>query len=177
MATFTSTYHHTCYPAIDPASPLNSQAGHTVLITGATRGIGLASARAYITAGAARVIVLSRQELSLGSTIENLKKTKPAGSTTEILGRQVSIDSAESISKLWDGFEKAGIEVDVLVLNAAKAENYAPILANGSSFTWSFFETNVLSSLRMTEHFMQQGPSEGKVRMPCLQISFNGPQN
>jgi len=37
---FTKTYHHEAYPAIDPARPDLSARGKTILITGGGKGIG-----------------------------------------------------------------------------------------------------------------------------------------
>jgi NADP-dependent 3-hydroxy acid dehydrogenase YdfG len=162
MANVTSVFHHSPYEAISPSSPHNSQSGKTVLITGSTSGIGLATAQAFITAGAGRVIILSRQESLLTSAIQTLENSKPASSSTQILGREVFINDSESVKKLWRDLKETGIEVDILVLNAAKT-GQSPILSMGSSHTWNYFETNVLSSLRMTEQFMQQGSSESKV--------------
>jgi NAD(P)-dependent dehydrogenase (short-subunit alcohol dehydrogenase family) len=162
MAYFTNTYHHKSYPAISPSSPLNSQSGKTVLITGSSSGIGFATAQAFIVAKAARVVILSRQESTLTPAVKKLEASKPTESSTQILGRVASINSAESLAKLWEGLKEDGVAVDILVLNAAKTGK-SPILAMGSSHTWDYFETNVLSGLRMAEHFMKQGSSEGKV--------------
>jgi NAD(P)-dependent dehydrogenase (short-subunit alcohol dehydrogenase family) len=162
MASFTKTFHHSSYPAISPSSPLNSHKGHTVLITGSSSGVGLATAQAFVVAGAARVIILSRQSSLLTSAIETLEASKAAGSSTQIIGRVLSIVNLDGIAELWQALKNDDIGVDILVLNAAKTGD-SPILEKGSSYTWEFFETNVLSSLRMAEKFSQQGPSEGKV--------------
>jgi short-subunit dehydrogenase len=163
MAIFTKAFHHTSYPEISPSSSINSQSGKTVLITGSSAGIGLATAEAFIIARASRVIILSRQESFLASALQTLENSRPVGSTTQILGRTVSINDIESIKSLWDDFKIDGIEVNILILNAAKTGK-SPIMEMGSSQTWEFFETNILSSLRMTEKFMQQG-SAGKVQV------------
>jgi NADP-dependent 3-hydroxy acid dehydrogenase YdfG len=165
MASFTKAFHHTSYPAIAPSSSINSHSGSTVLITGSSAGIGLATAEAFIIARASRVIILSRQESLLASALQTLEHSRPVGSTTQILGRTVSINDRDSIEVLWDDFTSNGIEVNILILNAAKTGN-SPIMRMGSSQTWDFFETNILSGLRMTEKFMQQG-SAGKV-YACL---------
>jgi hypothetical protein len=163
MASFTKVFHHTSYSDISPSSSLNSHSGSTVLITGSSAGIGLATAEAFIIARASRVIILSRQESLLASALQTLETSRPVGSATQILGRTVSINDIESIQALWDDFQIDGIEVNILVLNAAKTGN-SPIMEMGSSKTWEFFETNILSGLRMTEKFMQQG-SAGKVKV------------
>lgn len=162
MATFTKKFHHNSYPAISPSSPLNSHQGDTILITGSSAGIGLATAKAFIVSGATRVIILSRQQSLLSPALQYLEESRPLDSTTEVLGRQVSITNKESIARLWKDLNTDGINVNILVLNAAKT-GHSPILAMGSSNTWEYFETNVLSSLLMTEHFMNQAPEVPKV--------------
>ena len=50
-----------------------SLAGKTAVITGSTRGFGLAIARAYALAGA-RVVVASRSQASVDQAIESLRQ-------------------------------------------------------------------------------------------------------
>lgn len=162
MATVTKIFHHDSYLAISPVAPQNSHSGHTVMITGSSSGIGLATAQAFVTAGATGVIILSRQQSLLDAALEQLEASKPIGSSTKIHGRVVSIASPESIEGLWKSLKAEGIDVDILVLNAGKTGD-SPVLAMGSKHTWDYFETNVLAGLRMTEKLMQQGQEHGKV--------------
>lgn len=57
----TKTYRASPYPAISPTKPENNLTGQTVLITGGATGIGLASTKAFAAAGAARIILVSRE--------------------------------------------------------------------------------------------------------------------
>lgn len=159
MATFTKVYHNDVYPAIDPRNPLNSQSGRTVMVTGSTSGIGFAAAEAFVKASAARVVILSRQQPTLDAAVSKLKISS---SSTEIVGRIVDISDESSIKSLWSGLKKDGIDIDVLILNAAQTGN-APLLSEGVARTWKYFETNVLAGLRMIEKFTSQGPKTGKV--------------
>jgi FlaA1/EpsC-like NDP-sugar epimerase len=87
MATFTKIIHRKPYPAIEPASPANSQAGKTILITGAASGIGIEIARAFIKASAIRVILVSRRLDTLTNAVADLESSKPENSSTIILSR------------------------------------------------------------------------------------------
>ena len=162
MATVTSIYRRKPYAAIDPTSPANSHSGRTVLITGSTSGIGLATAGAFIKASAATVIILGRREAVLSDALEKLETSRPKGSVTKILGRVCDITKQDDADRLWKELKQDGFEVDILILNAALATQVG-VLLEGTEATWKLFETNVLANLRMTERFLAQGPRHGKV--------------
>jgi NADP-dependent 3-hydroxy acid dehydrogenase YdfG len=162
MATVTSTYRRKSYAAIDPTSPANSHSGRTVLITGSTSGIGLATAGAFIKASAATVIILGRREAVLSDALEKLETSRPKGSVTKILGHVCDITKQDDVDRLWKELKQDGVEVDILILNAALATQVG-VLLEGTEVTWKLFETNVLANLRMSERFLAQGPHNGKV--------------
>jgi len=56
------TPHHDTYPFISPSLFTNSLTGKTVLITGASRGIGYATALAFAGAGASVAAVARTKE-------------------------------------------------------------------------------------------------------------------
>jgi len=62
-ADFVPTIHHDTYPAIDPATKSDLTGKH-VFITGASKGIGRATACAYAKAGAAAIGLGARSDLS-----------------------------------------------------------------------------------------------------------------
>jgi len=45
---FTKTVHRDQYPSIDPASPKLSQKGKTIIVTGASQGIGKVSLSPFV---------------------------------------------------------------------------------------------------------------------------------
>jgi short-subunit dehydrogenase len=161
MTTLTKEHHRKPYPAISPSSSLNSHSGHTILITGSSSGIGLEVAKAFITASASLVIILGRRQELLSIAVEELKAYLPAKSETKVFARKCDIGNGEEMEKLWGELKREGIEVDVMVLNAAKT---GPMTVNSDwKKVWEFYEVNVLANLRMTEKFLAQGPEMGKV--------------
>ncbi|UKZ56665.1 hypothetical protein TrVGV298_010505 [Trichoderma virens] len=115
----TDKAHKASYPAISPSRPALSQAGRTVLITGGSGGIGYGIALAFAAAGADRVIIVGREEAKQRGAALSLATDAGPDSHTKFEGRAASPASPESIDSLWDALESEGIQVDVLVLNAA----------------------------------------------------------
>jgi NAD(P)-dependent dehydrogenase (short-subunit alcohol dehydrogenase family) len=59
---FTPTIHHDTYPAIDPTRQASLRGRH-VFITGASRGIGRATALSFAKAGASAIAIGARSDL------------------------------------------------------------------------------------------------------------------
>ena len=157
----TNTTHRTPYPAVDPSRPELSQKGRTVLITGGSAGIGFAIAKAFIVASAAAVIITGRRQEQLGIAISALTEVAAATTGTRIIGEQTDIADPECIDKLWADLAGKSINVDVLVLNAARFATVGTILNLGCSHVWKSFEFNVRSLLLHTEKFHNQPKGNG----------------
>jgi NAD(P)-dependent dehydrogenase (short-subunit alcohol dehydrogenase family) len=72
------TAHHSVYPAIDPKSALRETAkDKVVFITGASRGIGQATAIAFAEAGAAAIYLTARSRDALEQTHALVSKANP----------------------------------------------------------------------------------------------------
>ncbi|CVK86298.1 related to peroxisomal short-chain alcohol dehydrogenase [Fusarium mangiferae] len=123
-------YHKKPYQAIDPTLPALQQTGRTVIVTGGNSGIGYAIARSFVKANAARVIILGRRKDVVASAAAKLQE---------------------------EGYQfGSGTFVDVLVLSAASYGSTETILDGGMSKVWGDFESNVRSTLDMTERFYKQ---------------------
>ncbi|KAL1870700.1 hypothetical protein Daus18300_005020 [Diaporthe australafricana] len=159
---FTKTTHRTSYPSIDPTRPELSQAGRTVLITGGGTGIGLATAKAFVQAGAKRVIIVGRRADVLADAAKAIEEVaKQAGKPAEVMHQPLDVTDKAGIAALWSGLRDKGVGVDVLVLNAAKFSPLQPLFDIGSDEVWSMFEANVHGPLMMSEAFVKQG-GEGR---------------
>ncbi|KAL1857490.1 hypothetical protein Daus18300_010355 [Diaporthe australafricana] len=150
-------YHKTPYPAIDPRRPELSQAGRTILITGGNGGIGFAIARAFIIAGAKRVIILGRgPEKVKSAAIRLTEELRVIGSPTIVDGRVCNASDIDSTDALWADFQRDGIAVDVVVMNAASFGEAKPLLEAGRDRVWQDFNTNVRSHLDFAERLQKQ---------------------
>lgn len=162
---FTKTIHRSSYAAIDPTRPELSQEGRTILITGGGTGIGFGIASSFVKAGAATVIIAGRREQVLIDAKKQLdQEAQKAGKTTEVIAQVLDVTDKAAIAALWSALKHKGIEVDVLVLNAAKFSPLQPIFKVGSDEVWSMFEANVHGPLMMAEAFAKQGSDKPKVK-------------
>lgn len=102
----------------DPSKPL---AGRTALVTGASRGIGAATAEALASAGA-HVILVARTGAALEQVEERIHE---AGGTATIA--PLDLTDGESIGKLVTAAAERWDRLDILVLNAAMLGSLTPV--------------------------------------------------
>lgn len=115
---FTPTYHHDIYPAIDPTQPTLDCSTKIVLITGAGRGIGKATGIAFGKAHAQGVILLGRTRSTLESTAEEIKKASEGRSDVFITTADFT-DQKQVNAAMDSAIEHFGGKVpDVLINNA-----------------------------------------------------------
>ncbi|KAF2654657.1 short-chain dehydrogenase/reductase [Lophiostoma macrostomum CBS 122681] len=154
LTSMTKRYHHAPYPAISPSNPKNNQAGRTVAITGGVQGIGYATARAYIQAEAAGVILLGRTSQTLQDAAASLQKI---AKSTKVTWHVCDINIDASIEKFWDYVASENIYVDILVLNAASAA-HGPIVPMLSKLPLlrEMFYANVCGNALMAARFLDQ---------------------
>lgn len=108
----------------------------TVLVTGASSGIGEATARRLVTEGFS-VIAAARRRERLDALAEQ----------TGVRPLILDVTSDESVAELAD----AVAAVDVLVNNAGGALGLAPIAEADLAQWQTMYDTNVLGSLRVTK--------------------------
>jgi NAD(P)-dependent dehydrogenase (short-subunit alcohol dehydrogenase family) len=91
--------------------------GKTIVVTGGSTGIGLASAQAFLNEGAARVYITGRNEATLAEAAAKLgpKSVAVAGDVANL----------SDLEKLKAKIEGAGDRLDVIFANAGVAETNA----------------------------------------------------
>ncbi|KAF2165887.1 hypothetical protein M409DRAFT_66858 [Zasmidium cellare ATCC 36951] len=148
---FTKIWRNDTYPALSPAGRAT---GKTVVITGASGGIGRATAVSFAKAGAVKIALLGRRQEALEETRRSIEA---ANSHT-----QTSIHVCESTDA--EGLQLAADAVglwDVLVLNAGISPGRAPIQTADLTVWWSAFETNVKGSFITAQAFLPHVNPQG----------------
>ncbi|TVY37691.1 Short chain dehydrogenase [Lachnellula subtilissima] len=147
----TPTWHNDVYPAIDPSNSELSQAGKTIVITGAGSGIGRATAVAFAKAGAKRIILIGRTESNLIET-QRLLESQTCASEVFVcsITDEAAVKQAASSIGSWD----------VLVMNAGHASPGYVITSTLADY-WQNYETNVKSVVVLSQAFFPNANPSG----------------
>ena len=140
----TITRHNDTYSFINPSNYKGALAGKTVLITGAGRGIGRATALAFAVAGA-NIACLSRTY----SDIEDVSKE------IRSLGAKVSIVQSDVTNPLHPSLATKAVEeefgaVDILINNAGTSRISTMEHESDFEVPWKVIETNLRGPLAFT---------------------------
>lgn len=121
--------------------------GKTALVTGSTRGIGLATAIGLAQMGA-EIIVNGRENAAITEAIAKLRQAAPSAKAH---AAAFDLGTAQGCAALVARFP----EVDILVNNLGIYEPKAFFDIEDSD--WSkMFEVNVMSGVRLTRHYLKR---------------------
>jgi NAD(P)-dependent dehydrogenase (short-subunit alcohol dehydrogenase family) len=144
------TAHHALYPAIDPAATLKgSAAGKVVFLSGASQGIGQATAVAFAQAGAAAVYITARSAQALEETKSKVlmanPETKCEYSLCDVTDeRQVQAAIADCVKKF--GF------IEVADANAGYLDKWSKIGESDPESWWRSWEVNMRGAYHVIRH-------------------------
>lgn len=113
--------------------------GRVALVTGASRGIGAATAVALATAGA-HVVLVARDSNGLEMVEEAIHE---AGGSATIAPLDMAV--GDNIAKLASAVAQRWGQLDILVLNAATLGTLSPVAAMEAAEVNSLFTLNVLA--------------------------------
>ncbi|MGH8090822.1 MAG: glucose 1-dehydrogenase [Rudaea sp.] len=119
--------------------------GRTALITGASRGIGLATAQLLAQCGA-QVIVSSRRQDACDTVAAQI-----AGTGGKAIAIAAHVGEAASIEALFADLDKRGLQLDILVNNAAANPYFGPILDMPMSAFDKTVEVNIRGYFLMSQ--------------------------
>lgn len=145
--------HHDTYPDINPVTQSDCS-NKAVLVTGASRGIGLATALSYAAAGVSHIAIAARSDLSeskaqIESHCMQLRKPTPV-----ILTLSLDVQDQESVDAAAKLVEKEFGRLDILVNNAGRIDTFVPIADSDPIAWWRQYEVNVLGLYLCTRAFL-----------------------
>ncbi len=129
--------------------------GQVVVVTGGSRGIGAAIARALLGSGA-RVVLASRKQSDLDETAVELRKTGG-----EVLPLACHTGKAEEVQALFARVESEFGTVHGVVNNAATNPHFGPMLACPDGAFDKTFEVNVKGYLAVARAFAETVKKRG----------------
>jgi NAD(P)-dependent dehydrogenase (short-subunit alcohol dehydrogenase family) len=135
--------------------------GKTALVTGASRGIGLAIARRLVDDGA-RVVVTARGQESLDAAVAEL------GGSGKAIGIAGKADSADHRAEVFTAIASEFGSLDYLVNNAGINPAYGNALDVSDDAVRKIFEVNVLGSLAWSRDAVAAGLTTAIVNVASI---------
>ena len=133
--------HHAQYPAIDPKAALKGSASAKIIfITGASQGIGQATAVAFAQAGAKAIYLTARSEEALRET-----KTRVSKANSETLCEYMVCDvtdEAQVKASIEDCVARFG-GIEVVDSNAGYLDQWKKIGESDTTSWWKTWEVNL----------------------------------
>jgi NAD(P)-dependent dehydrogenase (short-subunit alcohol dehydrogenase family) len=142
---FISPLYHDTYDFIDPKK--QDLSGKYVFITGASKGIGRATAIAYTLAGAAGIGIGARSNLKsleeeILQTAEKSGKPKP-----KVLTLNLDVTDWKSVKDAAKKMESEFGRVDILINNAGYLSSFTKMCDEDPAEWWRTWEVNVKGKL------------------------------
>ncbi|MBV9812640.1 MAG: SDR family oxidoreductase, partial [Acetobacteraceae bacterium] len=145
--------HRTRYAAIDPATSLaGSAAGKVVFITGASQGIGQATALAFAAAGARAVYLTARSTQALEATREQLRGAHP---DTQAAVMACDVTQEDQVRAAVEDCVARFGGIDVADCNAGYLDKWSKIGASDTASWWRTWEVNLKGTYYVVRYTMQ----------------------
>ncbi len=152
-STFVEPIHHDTYAAIDPTTKSNL-AGKSVFISGASKGVGRATALSYAKAGASQIAIAARSDLS-SLAAELSAAARAAGKPApQVLSLQLDVQDLSSVTSAAAATQAAFARLDILINNAGSLETARPLADSHPDEYWATWEVNYRGVYWATRAFL-----------------------
>lgn len=142
---YTKVTHSSTYPAIDPKLPALSTAGKVVLVTGATGGIGQATASSFAASRPRVLILLGRRSEALAETAA---LARSAGQEDLLVQtHEVDLCNAAGVRRIADKVAAEFGGIGILVHCAGVLAPVVPLLQVDSATFLDGYKTTVVGTL------------------------------
>lgn len=149
LSSFTSTYHRDVYPGVEATRA--TAAGKYVLITGASQGLGRAVVSIWAAAGAAGIVLCSRNVADLEEVTTEIKH---ANSHTKFIALACNVADSAAVKSMFDKAKEEFGRLDVVVANAGIG-NFHTIGTGVDKPWWDDFEINLRGAQITAHHYLQ----------------------
>lgn len=137
-------WHNDTYDAIRPTRPELSQAGKTIVITGAGSGIGREVAAAFAQADASSIHILGRTKSTLEETKQIVERQNPG---TNVVVHVADIVDESAVTKAAKNIGSW----DVIVANAGYIPGPETIESSDANEWWKTFEVHTTKFSQCTK--------------------------
>ncbi|KFZ09128.1 hypothetical protein V502_08934 [Pseudogymnoascus sp. VKM F-4520 (FW-2644)] len=149
---FTAIRHSDTYATVD-SSKLNL-GGKYILITGASKGIGFATALSFAKAGCAGLALGARSDLSSLSKEIRDAASATGHATPQILSLELDVTSEASVAAAAVAIAQSFPRLDIMINNAGYLEKRAKIAESDAREWWKTWEVNVKGPYLMSRVFL-----------------------
>lgn len=153
---YTKVTHSATYAGIDPAQPGLSTAGKAVLITGASGGIGRATASSYAASGPRALILLGRRADALAETATAVRASHP-----DVTVQAYPAELCDA-SAVRDAVNKAAAHfggIDIVVHCAGVLAPVVPLLEADPTTFLDGYKTTVVGTLVAAQEVVRANQS------------------
>jgi len=141
---------HALYPAIDPATALRGAAsGKVVFLSGASQGIGRATAIGFAQADARAVYITARSTKGLEETRDNVLKANPQ---TKCEYSLCDVTDEQQVKEAIADCAKKFGQIDIADANAGYLDKWCRIGESNSESWWRTWEVNIKGSYYVIRH-------------------------
>lgn len=147
------TEHHAVYPGIDPVTTLKGSAsGKVIFLSGASKGIGQATAVAFAQAGAAAIYITARSEDALKETRSKVLNANP---DTKCEYGLCDVTDEQQVKRAVADCAAKFEYIDVADANAGYLDNWTRIGESNPESWWRSWEVNIKGAYNVIRHTIQ----------------------